>query len=83
VAKSTTAAAMLADIAHARRDKLDQYIEADPKRAAVFWEFFDGAYAAKIPLSAAEARWVKDYGQLPFSSSHLRNVLSARHQKRG
>jgi hypothetical protein len=73
---------MLADIAHARRDKLDQYIEADPKRAAVFWEFFDGAYAAKIPLSAAEARWVKDYGPLPFSSSHLRNILSAR-QKRG
>jgi hypothetical protein len=83
VPKQSTVEEMLADIAHARRDKLDQYIEADPKRAKKFWEFFDGAYAAKLPMSAAEARWVKDYGPLPFSSSHLRNVLSARHQKRG
>jgi len=80
---NATAAEMLAEIAHLRRDKLEQYLAADPKRAKTFWEFFDGAYASKLPLSAAYAQWEQNYGPVPCSDSHLRNLLSGRQKKRG
>ena len=80
---SATAAEMLAAIAHLRRDKLEQYLAADPDRAKTFWEFFDGAYVSKLPLSTACAQWELNYGPMPCSDSHLRNLLSARQKKRG
>lgn len=83
MAKATTAADMLADLADARRDKLERFLGEDAKRASLFWEFFDGAYAARIPLNRAMARWEQDFGPMPCAQSHLRNLLSARQKPRG
>lgn len=77
-AKLPTAADMLAQLEGTRRIKLEPYLEADPARAQVFWEFFDGAYTARIPLSIAIEQWVANYGPIPISDVRLGEVLRGR-----